>query len=311
MREHTHLISVDWGTSRLRIRLVDTATSHIVQEIQTEQGIKAMYNDWTKVKADRIPYYLDYIANQLEEFTPVRKATPVIISGMASSSIGMKELPYKELPFSCTGSGLFVETFEYDKLGKVFLISGVRAARDVIRGEETEFLGVYQSSSTSGKSCYIFPGTHSKHMICQNDQVVDFHTFMTGELFDVVCKNTILKTSIELEDRPVTNEKVFASGVQDSQSHNILNSLFKIRADHILHDKNKKDNADYLSGLLIGHELTHLRSMQLEEIKLCAQNKLGRLYSLAASQLGIALQPIASDILEKATVRGHLILLKL
>src|SRR5262245_12577368 len=100
---------------------------------------------------------------------------------MASSSIGMIEVPYKETQFKADGSDLKVKKidrskdFEHD----TFIISGARTNNDVMRGEETQLAGCKDTGDK--KSLYIFPGTHSKHILVKKGIAVSFKTFMTGE----------------------------------------------------------------------------------------------------------------------------------
>ena len=65
---------------------------------------------------------------------------PVVISGMASSTIGLRELPYKPLPFAADGSDLVAEILAptVDFKHATLLISGVSSTDDVMRGEILE-----------------------------------------------------------------------------------------------------------------------------------------------------------------------------
>jgi len=56
---------------------------------------------------------------------------PVVISGMASSSIGWRELPYAPLPFSLTGCDAVWAEIQ----PAFYLVSGVASRDDMMRGE--------------------------------------------------------------------------------------------------------------------------------------------------------------------------------
>ena len=66
---------------------------------------------------------------------------------------------------------------------------------DVIRGEETQIFGALGNGSDNGQ--FILPGTHSKWALVENGQIVWFTTFMTGELFAVLCNHSILGSLME------------------------------------------------------------------------------------------------------------------
>jgi 2-dehydro-3-deoxygalactonokinase len=275
-----------------------------VHEVQTDRGIKSMYDLWLASGTDRTTFYLQYVQEVLQGLGQGHDL-PIVISGMASSSIGMVELPYAPLPFSCQGERLNIQLIDNSLSMEVYLISGVASTDDVMRGEETQLIGVYESAKPGKKVCYIFPGTHSKHIFCQNNQVIAFQTYMTGEIFETIRKHTILKESIIEGNLDEANERAFVLGVLDASSENLLHSLFKIRATQILKTSEKSENNFYLSGLLIGHEMAALKTQSVESVYLCAQHDLYTLYALAAGTLGISLSTLTKPV-EQATILGQL-----
>ncbi len=161
--------------------------------------------------ASRSQHYQTTLARSLEpllaEWPQLLAGAPIAISGMASSSIGWQELPYARLPMSLDGSGLLWRDAEPLSLGdtehRVILVSGARTDTDVLRGEETEVIGLFnlgELEQFQARSLVIKPGTHSKHVQVADGQLVDFATFMTGELFDVLSRHSILRYSIEPAD---------------------------------------------------------------------------------------------------------------
>src|SRR5205085_11075608 len=119
--------------------------------------------------------------------------------GMASSSIGMKELPYADLPFLLDGHSAYSEWINGGPViaNPILLISGVQHAGDVMRGEETQLTGVSSmTDAPDGDMLYIFPGTHSKHITVINNRITYFSTFMTGEVFDLLVKHSILSQAV-------------------------------------------------------------------------------------------------------------------
>ena len=72
------------------------------------------------------------------------KGIAIIISGMASSSIGMEEVPYATLPFPVDGSQTSVKLLsgQPDFPHDIILVGGIRTRHDVMRGEETQLIGL-------------------------------------------------------------------------------------------------------------------------------------------------------------------------
>src|SRR5690349_24776620 len=84
-----------------------------------------------------------------------------------------------------------------DAGGDIRILPGIAQARadrpDVMRGEETQLLGVTESDFT-GLVC--IPGTHSKWIGIEAGHVTAFTTYMTGELFSVVSQHSILAHAV-------------------------------------------------------------------------------------------------------------------
>ncbi|MEO8961109.1 MAG: 2-dehydro-3-deoxygalactonokinase, partial [Ginsengibacter sp.] len=277
-------ISVDWGTSNFRLRLVEKLSQNVIQESISPMGVKQLYSKWQEQGGDREWIFLNFLKQQIDGLQiNVSKNIEVVISGMASSSIGIRELPYAPLPFDTSGKGLCVEVIKHPLFpGSIQLISGVCSDSDVMRGEETQIVGLAEEGFLYDKIIFILPGTHSKHVICENDRITGFNTYMTGELFQVIRQYSILKNSVAKPPGGDIDLIDFDAGVLMSESApSILNSLFKVRTNDILGKKSAEENYYFLSGLLIGAEMVTLRSMSFDQVLLCAGNDLHELYERA------------------------------
>ncbi len=303
-------ISVDWGTTNIRVRLVQCASLQIVEEVFSPQGIKKTYDLWNDHGGERKDYFLGFLKSQIDQFeTEIDINTKVVVSGMASSSIGIKELPYAELPFNTDGSNLFVEdifgsNFPY----QIKLISGVKSEADVIRGEEVQIVGLINDEKQSVKTVFVMPGTHSKHVVCDNEMVTDFHTFMTGEMFQVISEHTILKNSLNQGKFGKKEQLAFDEGVSSClEGHSLLNELFKIRAYSLFQSKTAVENYYFLSGLLIGSEIIALRDGSHDQVRLCAGGNLFDLYYRAIEKIGLLHKTVVvnKDVVDTSVVRGQ------
>lgn len=105
-------LSCDWGTSAFRLRLVNTTDLKIVTEVTSEKGIASTYYLWQRKgsdsSAERLAFYQQLLSEGITDLQSKHPVSlnhiPVFISGMASSSIGILNLTYGELPFSTDGS---------------------------------------------------------------------------------------------------------------------------------------------------------------------------------------------------------------
>ncbi|MBC8046033.1 MAG: 2-keto-3-deoxy-galactonokinase, partial [Fimbriimonadaceae bacterium] len=81
----------------------------LISEVYSDQGIAKTFDLWQHEASgnNRLFFYEHIIAIKIREIETRLSASldgvPVLLSGMASSSIGMMELPYKKLPLLLMG----------------------------------------------------------------------------------------------------------------------------------------------------------------------------------------------------------------
>ncbi len=304
-------ISCDWGTSSFRLRLVDQTNHSILAEVKSNEGIAEVYQQWkqqARSEKERLFFYQSIIAAQLgklqELVTFSLKDMPLIISGMASSNIGMVELPYKALPFAVDGHDLeykrisATESFPHETL----LISGARTDHDVMRGEEIQLIGCDMVSDV--EHIYILPGTHSKHVTVKNKQVIDFKTYMTGEFFHLLSHHSILSGSVQDDDQHGKNDTIkgFEQGVIQSLHDNLLHNAFRVRTNHLFEQFTKEANYHYLSGLLIGTELNSLAQGKIP-LTIVGNEVMRKYYVTALQRLGY--HDVETVDVDTALIKGH------
>ncbi len=310
--------SCDWGTSSFRLRLANRYSGSVIEEQCSEEGIKNTWVLWRKQQSigsvDRRDFYLAIIQNHInlieERFGSSLSGISLVISGMASSSIGMEEIPYAVLPIKSDGTGVHVHRLEASRAFpySVLLVSGLRSFDDVMRGEETQLLGC-MNSEMNGRNLFIFPGTHSKHVVVENGEVIDFKTYMTGEFFELLSMDSILKEAVK-KDMPfnVEAENSFKKGLLDSAKSNVLHSVFKVRTNVLFDAMTVGENYYYLSGLLIGAELKGINSAEFDRIYLCCTASLLVYYKIAVevSQIAKKVHIFPAHSAEGAVLGGHL-----
>ncbi|WP_158857181.1 2-dehydro-3-deoxygalactonokinase [Lunatibacter salilacus] len=311
-------ISCDWGTSSFRLRLIDTADLKVVGEERNQRGISVVYRQFLELKEKspsiRESFYKQVISEGVEALEKSCKGDlsglMIICSGMVTSSIGLREVPFTPLPFDVSGKNLGMDFIgaSVDFGHPLLLLSGLRSDTDVMRGEESELVGVIQMlDDFSGEGLFILPGTHSKHVRVTGYQVSEFTTFMTGEFFDLLCQQSILKDSISSDDTFdfTRSGESFRSGVKAGLSGSLLSQAFLVRTRVLFGKANKTDNYHYLSGLLIGNELKELTNSGNLPIYLCCTSHLEAQYRLALKTLGIDVMIIPAATMDQAVVRGQ------
>lgn len=311
-------LSLDWGTSSFRLRLVEAGSGQVKAEESAAQGIADTFRQWQQHPAqspsDRIAFYNRVIAGHIarleEKLGQSLAGRTVVVSGMASSTIGMVELPYQSLPCATDGSGLTTRQLPAtaDFPHPILLISGVKSENDVMRGEETQLIGVLsEEEQATHDGIYIFPGTHSKHLDVQGNQVAGFHTYMTGEFFELLAKHSILSATVAAAGAETGDAASFRQGVADAQGNNLLHAAFLVRTNNLFGRYSREENYSYLSGLLIGTELQELLRQPGRNLYLCGGSKLQAYYQQALKTLGLdkQLQAFPAHWVDEAVIRGQ------
>jgi 2-dehydro-3-deoxygalactonokinase len=317
-----HILCCDWGTTSFRLRLVERQNYQVHAEYLTKDGVAGTYRDWKEQdEISRFDFYAAILKNSIKELAKktsfILDSIPIIVSGMASSSIGMEELPYAELPFESNGSQASVRVFkDFNGMdAPLLLVSGLKSHEDVMRGEEAQLIGLLKLNEItiqgSEKIVFVFPGTHSKHIVVQDRFVTDFHTYMTGEIFNIMTEHSILKDSVHSSsDSDLKNQesiKAFLKGVEISGTSALLHSLFTVRTGQLFGQFTKEQNSFYLSGLLIGSELRQLKDGNYDRLIICSGKHLYEHYKLAAEAISLKLNTtfIQPELIDKATIAGQ------
>lgn len=300
------LLSCDWGTTNLRLCRVEIETGRLLQATSAAAGARAVFDAWREAGGDRLEHYSDVVRPLLERLGRRETDRALVISGMASSSIGIAELPYARVPFRLDGSDLAWRVME-TSLGAfpLLLLSGVRTEEDVMRGEETQMIGLRRSGGAPpSPASYVLPGSHSKHVRVEEDSIVSFRTCMTGEIFELLSTASVLSASVA--EAPF-EEAAFRRGVHVSRD--LPGGLFTVRTNQLFERLRPEENYWYLSGMLVGWELAELAGTSGEPIRIVGEPSLGGVYRAALEALGAGgrTELVEDHLAQRSAVDGHLV----
>ena len=142
------------------------------------------------------------------------------------------------------------------------------------------------------------PGTHSKWVSVRGGTVEGFGTFMTGELFSVVARDTILSHAVAgaeaAEDIDAFKRAVAVAYDQPALASSLL---FQVRSGQLLFGGSAAAARETISGTLIGLELAGgLGGRMLREpVTLIASGRLQKLYLTAFETLSVPVRSIDAD----------------
>jgi 2-dehydro-3-deoxygalactonokinase len=238
------LITVDWGSSNFRaFRMTDageimerrSSPGGIlnIQDGQFAEALLAQVGDWVAAGEKRI-----------------------LLCGMVGSRQGWVETEYLTCPVGL--EDLAASVIRVPLAGvEVLLMPGITGTDsdgipEVIRGEETEAMGMLDACGGAGLVC--LPGTHSKWINLKDYKIISFITCMTGDVFSALRNCTIL-SRIMTTGTTVDNEAFLRGVVRSGDTGGLLHHLFSVRTLALTNQLKEEASASYLSGLLIGHEV--------------------------------------------------------
>ena len=233
-----------------------------------------------------IPPCLKGISQRLVRLQSSRWSSPV---WLAPAQAGVKRPVETPAPLV----GLFQHAVQPEGVSRpVYILPGVcqreGGAFDVMRGEETQLAGALEQGLDNALFC--LPGTHSKWALVEGGHVRNFSTVMTGELFNLISRQSILRLSVPEDGDAEADPEIFDAAVQQALEPGfaLTSVLFSIRAEGLLASNTKINPAARLSGLLIGAEIAAIRKdlTRYGKAYLIGTGKLTRLYARAIVQAG-------------------------
>jgi 2-dehydro-3-deoxygalactonokinase len=291
----TTLLAFDWGTTSARVyrlghdgSVLDRRSAPLgvlhVRDGDFAAALRTLAGDWIDIDAPRIA------------------------SGMIGSRQGWLEAPYVPCPAALdTLAGGIVRT----PGGELMIVPGVTCRDaagipDVMRGEESELAGAVEAAD--GRVLAVLPGTHSKWARIEGGRLVDFATYMTGEIYGALIGHTILgrlASPPQASDAPPGTG--FVRGLERGMgAGGLMHDLFGARTLALAGELAPTDVGDWLSGLLIGREIRSARTAaqraghDASQVLLIGADALVARYAQAFAHFDIVARRAAAD----AAARG-------
>jgi len=295
-------IGVDWGTTNFRAYLIgksgellnETACSCSLANTSVDRQIDLLVDKVEFLKRDF------FVENESH--------IPVLIIGMAGSSIGLKNIDYLPLDVSLNQLYRKVESTRVGDLCVSF-VPGVKGMSrfnelEVMRGEETQILGwmlekeqeAVISHCNSQSMLLCLPGTHTKWVEYENGNIRQFSTVPSGEIFAKLSNETSLCSL-----RQVESLEAFRHGVlRTSKGERFSEVVFSTRTRVLSGEMPDEHAASYLSGVLIGSEIySQLEGREIDSVQIIGNENLNQLYQVALEIYNVSVQCFSSDLLAR------------
>ena len=289
-------VAVDWGTSSFRLWLIGNDGS-VLAERRSGEGMT------TAVRSG----FSDVLESHLAAIA-APAGLPVLVCGMAGAKQGWIEAGYLDTPAALAdipAAAVRIPGVAADIRILPGLAQRDAVAPDVMRGEETQLLGA-AAELGAGDHLICMPGTHSKWVRLSGGKVTGFSTFMTGELFEAIARNTILSHAIADAGAITGDNDAFRAAVVRMVANPALatSQIFSVRAGSLIAGLSPADAKARLSGTLIGLEIAGALSLVAAgtPVSLVVSGGLGALYKDALAAAGNSPSIIDAD----AAVRNGL-----
>lgn len=287
-------IAVDWGSTNLRAWLY--RDGKCVDSQQSTAGVTRLEG------RTPVQVFQQLIAPWQQQ------GLPVLMAGMVGSDAGWVPAPYLRCPISLSEIPHRLTPVEQATSANVRIIPGICIESEdnlnVMRGEETQLVGAY---ATRPAEFYLLPGTHSKWVRLEGDSVVDFSTVMTGELHHLLLTHSLIGSGLPEQ---TADSAAFAKGMEQGfYDSSLMRRLFEVRAARVLGKLAKTSVSDWLSGLLIGHEVAQIQqhyslSREHGPLVLVGSPALTQRYLPALKMAGIQALVIEGDTAFQAGIRS-------
>lgn len=267
MRWPQGFIAVDWGTTNRRAYRVD-GQGRCGEEFEDARGVLS-------IPAGGFPDAVSEIRARLGDW-------PLLLAGMIGSNRGWIEAPYVPGPAGLDELAAALVWAD----DETAIVPGVcdLARADVMRGEEVQLLGAVAAGTIPPDCLVCHPGTHNKWVEVAGGRIATFRTVMTGELFNLLRRHSILADLLEPE---VVLGDAFDAGVHHGlASDDLPAELFAVRARVLLGQADAADAASYTSGLLIGGDVRIGLASTARRVEVMGRPELTRLYAAAIALAG-------------------------
>ncbi|MBQ4119482.1 MAG: 2-dehydro-3-deoxygalactonokinase [Clostridia bacterium] len=248
-------ITIDGGTTNTRIHLVQDR--RVFDSIKFSIGANKENERWEEIK------------NGIAEILRNNNLTEKDIIAVLASGMITRSYPHITAPAGIKELHNGMVKADMDEITAIpfYFIRGVRTDCDMIRGEETEIVGI----NNGQRKVYILPGTHSKIMSTDEcGRITDIKTMLTGEMAAVLSKFTILNESVDIKTNIINKEFLFY-GFDYCKQNGINNALFKVRILDKLENKTPAEIYSFFMGVILCEEITAIVKMNPESLTLAGK----------------------------------------
>ena len=265
---------IDCGTTNLRVTLLD-GQRKAVDAVRADGGVRHTAIDGDNSRLRRT------LKGAIDEVLSKNGMTPddvlrCVAYGMITSNMGLLEIAHVAAPASPGDlrAAMQERTFEDIAPFPMAFIPGVRnfggavtmgnySRMDMMRGEETEAVGLYRLLGLKEPAIFVLPGSHNKFVSMGADgAILGCMTSISGELLDAITHDTILADAVGRSF--VTAEgympDMACEGAWESAHSGLGRAAFSARILQTLGGRSREAAQSYLLGAVLAQDVQALEA---------------------------------------------------
>ncbi len=183
----------------------------------------------------------------------------VCACGMITSASGLTEVPHICAPAGIKALAQAVKCIRLPEISpdlEFAFIPGVKGANnsmltsDMMRGEETEIMGILTEKCEQKRLLAIHFGSHNKIIDINKGEIHRSVTTLSGELLHIITQDTILKSSVCDLNGIDMDEAFVHMGYETAEKEGMSRALFVARLYQVLEHASPLQVSSFLLGIL-------------------------------------------------------------
>ncbi|WP_431223940.1 2-dehydro-3-deoxygalactonokinase [Serratia sp. L9] len=207
---------------------------------------------------------------------PAGESVVYLSSGMITSNVGLCEIPHLLAPAGLNelAQGMVSARLPEIAEAPIWFVPGIRnhnsavtlenaEQMDMMRGEETEAIGVLESLGLHGPALIVLPGSHSKFVkIDADNRIEGCVTTIGGELLDVITRHTILANSLNQQFAQEIETPALLQGADQCLQTGLSRTCFSVRVLDMFSNLTLNQKANVLLGAVLQDDLQAVKNSE-------------------------------------------------
>lgn len=265
-----HTITIDMGTTNTRATL--WRDGMLLARSSAPVGVRDAAISGSK---DGLKQALrDCLAGvQASASVAVDEVDLVLASGMIGAKAGLFDVPHLLAPAGLAelAAGMQALALPDVLAGPVWCIPGVRnhagpvglhkhEAMDMVRGEETEIMGLLARLPLQERATIVLPGSHTKLVSVDEDQRINgCVTTVAGELLQAISQHTLIGESLAGQFGSVLHPEPLLAGAATARKVGLARACFSVRILDQFSDVERDARASFLLGAVLADDVLALK----------------------------------------------------